>query len=573
WKEVNVYQIYPMSFKDSNGDGIGDIQGIISKLDYLKELGIDVIWLSPIYRSPNFDMGYDISDYCSLDPRYGSIDDMHQLLKAMKERGIKLLMDLVVNHTSHLHPWFLQSSSSKLSPKRDWYIWRPPRIDESGNRHPPNNWDAIWGGSAWEWDENTQEYYLHLYLKEQPDLNWENIEVRRAVHELMRWWLDKGVSGFRMDVINLISKPEGLPDEPLENAGFTVFPVSIPNGPRVHEFLREMNEEVISKYDAMTVGETPWTHDPAILARYVKPSSKELNMVFTFHHVDIDGGVENSWKPIPWKLSSYKQIINKWQTYMHEHEGWNSIFIENHDQGRSLSRFGNDSAEYRSISAKMLAVGQICQGGTIYVYQGEELGMANVPPSWGIEEYKDVATQSYWKAILEKRRENSENPDMSDILKDLRKKARDNARTPVQWDDSPHAGFTSENATPWMRVNDDYTQWNATQQMNDPNSVRFFWKRALAFRKAHPVLIHGSFRLISPSDERVFAIERQHGDVTAIIVINFSGINVNFSFPQDSKIPKGLKLQLSNYENTDETLENISPTLVNLRPYEARVYL
>ncbi|KAF8308292.1 glycoside hydrolase superfamily [Cantharellus anzutake] len=470
--------------------------------DWWKE--VNTLLAQSYISEPKFDMGYDISDYCSLDPRYGDIDDMHH--------------------------------SSKLSPKRDWYIWRPP-YRWSGNRHPPNNWDAIWGGSAWEWDENTQEYYLHLFLKEQPDLNWENIEVRRAVHELMRWWLDK-VSGFRMDVINLISKPEGLPDEPLENAGFTVFPVSIPNGPRVHEFLREMNEEVISKYDAMTVGETPWTHDPAILARYVKPSSKELNMVFTFHHVDIDGGVENSWKPIPWKLSSYKQIINKWQTYMHEHEGWNSIFIENHDQGRSVSRFGNDSAEYRSISAKMLAVGQICQGGTIYVYQGEELGMANMPPSWGIEEYKD------------KRRENSENPDMSDILKDLRKKARDNARTPVQWDDSPHAGFTSENATPWMR-------------MNDPNSVRFFWKRALAFRKAHPVLIHGSFRLISPEDERVFAIERQHGDVTAIIVINFNGIN----------IPKGLKLQLSNYENTDETLENTSPTLVNLRPYEARVYL
>ncbi|KAF9507436.1 glycoside hydrolase family 13 protein [Hydnum rufescens UP504] len=501
WREVHVYQIYPMSFQDSNGDGIGDLKGIISRLDYLKSLGIDVLWLSPIYKSPNQDMGYDISSYRELDPRYGDMMDMDSLLEGLRSRGMKLMMDLVVNHTSDLHPWFVESRSSKSSPKRDWYIWRPAKFDAQGNRKPPNNWAAIWGGSAWEWDDNSQEYYLHLYLKEQPDLNWENVEVRRAVYDLMRWWLDKGVAGFRMDVINLISKPDGLPDL------------------------------------ALTAWRNSMDARSEIMARYVLPSARELHMTFTFHHVDIDGGVESSLKPIKWSLSTFKEIINKWQSYMHN--------VGESRSRRSVSRFGNDSDEFRAISAKMLAI-------------FHEIAMANVPEHWGIEEYKDVATQSHWTSVLSERKKHSSNPDMSDILSDIRVKARDNARTPVQWDDSPHA------------VNEDYVRWNASAQTSDPHSVLNFWKEALSLRKATPVLLYGSFRLVVPQDERIFAFERELDGERALVLLNFTQTTVEFTLPPDALANDfdSLRLRLANYA----LVESLLSRTVSLKPYEGRLY-
>ncbi|KAF8323418.1 glycoside hydrolase family 13 protein [Clavulina sp. PMI_390] len=570
WRSAHVYQIYPMSFCDGNGDGIGDVPGITSKLDHLRDLGVDVIWLSPIYASPNKDNGYDISDYEALDPRYGTMEDMEALLKGCKERGLKIVMDLVVNHTSSEHKWFLESRKSKTNPKRDWYIWRPAKYDTDGKRHPPNNWSAAWGGSAWEWDEETQEYWLHFFLPEQPDLNWDNPVVREAVFDLMHFWLRKGVSGFRMDVINLISKPEGLPDAPSNKPGELVWGINSVNGPHVHEYLQEMNARVLSHYDTITVGETPWTHEPAELAPYVLPSSRELNMVFTFDHMDIDAANLEPLYPREWKLSELKSILNKWQTHMHSLGGWNSIYIENHDQARSVSRFGSEDEKYRALSAKMLATLAIAQSGTIYVFQGQEIGMKNVPSDWSVDEYKDVASQHHWKHLLELRKRDNPNPDMSDVMAALRLKARDNARTPVQWSGEVNGGFSTA-AKPWMRANPDFKQWNIEKQKDDPESVLSFWKQVLRTRKQHDVLILGSFRIIAPEDEKIFAVARQFEDKTALILLNFSRDMVSFQVPADDPIHPDLstlELVLANYSDATAAQTNF-----NLKPFESRVYV
>ncbi|KAG5651663.1 hypothetical protein H0H81_007886 [Sphagnurus paluster] len=616
WKSAVVYQIYPISFFDSNGDGIGDLNGIRAKLDYLQDLGVDVLWLSPIYRSPLADMGYDISDYRDIDPRYGTLADWDKLLEGVHARGMKLItdaasrplsrMDLVVNHTSDevgsavpFHEWFVQSRSSKDNPKRDWYIWRPPRFDAEGRRQPPNNWRSVFQGSAWEYDEGTEEYYLHLYVAKQPDLNWENPAVRDAVWDLMRFWIDRGCDGFRMDVINLISKVDGLPDAPITDPEheYQLASEYFANGPRVHEFVNEMNQKVLSAHDLITVGETPFTHDAGQLAAYVLPANNELNMVFHFELMDLDSPRGTEHRPLVhrrWGLHEFREVIGRWQRFMRAEGFWNAVFIENHDHSRAVSRFGDDSEEWRALSAKMLAVLQISLGGTQYVYQGQELGLKNFPRSWGIEEYKDVASQNYWnrcvfvvadglrrRGVLKKRMEEAGGAevDMSDVLDDFQRKARDHARVPMQWDASPNAGFTT--GTPWMRVNEDYAAWNAAAQAADPGSVRSFWKEALRVRKAHEVLIYGDFVDICPTHEQVFAYTRSLGDTTALVLLNFTEAEVPFSLGGGNTYPtRASQLVLGNYHYPRESVgvdigvdADVEVDSMVLRGYEARVYL
>ncbi|KAK0499504.1 glycoside hydrolase family 13 protein [Armillaria luteobubalina] len=583
WKSSTVYQIYPVSFFDSNGDGFGDLNGITVKLDYLKELGVDILWLSPIYKSPLADMGYDISDYREIDPKYGTLQDWDNLLKGIHNRGMKLCllthtrMDLVVNHTSDEHEWFVKSRSSKDDPKRDWYIWRPPKYDSEGNRHPPNNWRSVFEGSAWDYDADTDEYYLHLYISKQPDLNWANPAVREAVYDLMRFWLDRGCDGFRMDVINIISKVDGLPDAPIINANETFQPAGIhfANGPRVHEYLKEMRNKVLSHYDIVTVGETPFTESMDALMLYVLPDRKELNMVFHFELMELDTPTTiEDWSPLmhrQWKLTELKDIISRWQVFKSEEGFWNAIFIENHDHPRAVSRFGNDTTdELRALSAKMLAILEVTQKGTLYIYQGQELGLKNFPPSWKLEEYKDVASQNYWKRILERRmRETGKEAngiDMEDVFEGFRRKARDHARVPMQWDSSTNAGFSK--GVPWMRVNEDYKTWNASYQLEDEHSVLMFYKRALETRKQYPVLIFGEYELLIPEHEHVFAYRRilAESGVQALVLLNFSDKMVKIDLPVE-KVPDTMKLVLGNYSEGSE-IDSFS-----LRSYEGRVYM
>ncbi|KAF2102860.1 glycoside hydrolase [Rhizodiscina lignyota] len=575
WKEAVVYQIYPASFNDTNDDGWGDVKGITSKLDYLKELGVDVVWTSPIYKSPQADMGYDIADYKDIDHRYGTLQDVDNLIAELKKRNMKLMMDLVVNHTSNEHAWFQESRSSKDNPKRDWYIWKKPKFDAQGNRQPPNNWSQILGemNSAWTWDEATQEYYLSLFTPEQPDLNWENPDVRAAVHDVLRFWLDRGASGFRMDVINLISKVQSFPDGEVVapdhqyQPGFKYFA----NGPRLHEYLKEINREVLSKYDTITVGEMPFVRDEDEVLKVVGAEAGELNMIFIFEIVDIDN-VPGSYRMAlhPWKVSDLRRCMNRWQKLMIERDGWNSLFCENHDNPRSVSRYCDDSDEYRELGAKLLALMQTTLAGTLYVYQGEELGMRNVPPTWGPEEYKDIESVNYYKKMMsmypgdeEKRRH---------AMEVLQKKSRDNCRAPMQWTEEPNAGFCSSDVEPWMRVNDDYPTVNAAVQMapkqagGNDFSVRQFWKRGLENRKKHKdVFIYGDFELLGDENDAgdVFAYKRWSRDEAFVVVLNFSGQESQWNVPSALKIESWAA---GNYEvgSSDKPLTGA----ITLRPWE-----
>lgn len=568
-----VYQIYPASFLDTNGDGWGDIPGIMKKLDYLKDLGVDVIWLSPIYKSPKVDMGYDISDYEDIDPMYGTLADVDHLIKEMKSRGMKLMMDLVVNHTSDQHAWFLESRSSITSPKRDWYIWKKPKFDADGNRQPPNNWAQILGeaNSAWTWDETTQEYYLSLFTPGQPDLNWENPAVRSAVHDILRFWLDRGASGFRMDVINLISKVQTFPDADITVPSHTYQPADkyFANGPRMHEYLRGLRKEVLNKYDTITVGEMPFVRDEDEIIRVVGTQSESLHMIFAFDFVDIDNEPDNfKYSLYPFNARDMKNIVNRLQRLMIERDGWNSIFCENHDQPRSVTRYCDDSDEWREMGAKLLSMMETTLSGTLYVYQGEELGMRNVPPSWGPEEYKDIESVNLFKKYKEMYPNDASK--MAEARKLLQRKARDNARTPVQWDSSPHAGFTSPSATPWMRVNDDYKTVNAAAQLapsKSPNelSVHAFWKKALANRKEYKsVLIYGDFQLVDETHELIFAYKRFNTKNTWVVVLNFSGETVKWEGLGELKVNKWV---MGNYDESSLGDKAKSGAL-GLRPWE-----
>ena len=548
WHDSVVYQIYPRSFNDSNGDGIGDLVGIIEKLDYLKELGIDVIWLSPVYDSPNDDNGYDIRDYEAIMSEFGTMADFDLLLDQAHERGIKIVMDLVVNHSSDEHAWFAESRKSKDNPYRDYYIWRS--ANEDGTL--PNNWGSIFSGPAWELDETTNEYYLHLFSKKQPDLNWENEKLRQEVYQMITRWLDRGIDGFRMDVINLISKTPGLPDG-------TVPPGALYgdggqhyiNGPRIHEFLKEMNDASFGNYDVLTVGEMPGaTTDDAIL--YTDPERKEVNMVFTFEHMDLDSGPGGKWDVKPFDLQKLKENFTKWQVALHE-KGWNSLYWNNHDQPRVVSRFGNDTT-YRVESAKMLATLLHLLKGTPYIYQGEEIGMTNVAFE-SIEDYEDIEIRNMWK----ERTEQGASP--AELLRAVHVKGRDNARTPIQWDATQHGGFTT--GTPWLKVNPNYPTINVEQALADPGSIFYYYKQLIALRHQHDVIVYGEYALILEEETDIYAYTRTYENETWYIYCSFSQEEVTVPLSHDTSDPV-----IGNY---NESPAGSKEELV-LRPYEAIVY-
>ena len=534
WHSSVVYQIYPRSFNDSNGDGIGDLKGIIEKLDYLKELGIDVIWLSPVYKSPNDDNGYDISDYYDIMDEFGTMEDMDNLLKEAKNRGIKILMDLVVNHTSDEHKWFIEAKKSKDNEYRDYYIWRDP-VDGK----EPNGLESCFSGSAWEYDETTKQYYLHLFSKKQPDLNWENEKVRKAVYDMMNYWVDKGIGGFRMDVIELIGK---VPDKMITG-----------NGPKLHEYLQEMNREALAGNDLLTVGET-WGATPEIAKLYSNPARNELSMVFQFEHIGLDQieGKEK-WDVKPLELLELKKVLSKWQTSLGE-EGWNSLFWNNHDLPRIVSRWGNDK-EYRVESAKML--GTLLHGmkGTPYIYQGEELGMTNIRLE-NIEDYNDIESINMYKDRIKKGYSHEE------IMNSIYKKGRDNGRTPMQWDDSENAGFTT--GKPWLSINENYKEINAKKSLEDKNSVFYHYKKLIEIRKANETIIYGDYKLLCEDDKNIFAYTRELNGDKILVVCNFYEKEVEFKYDKEFK---NAEILLSNYNDSSLAIDKLK-----LRPYEAIMY-
>lgn len=542
WKESVVYQIYPRSFMDSDNDGIGDIKGITSKLDYLKNLGIDVIWLSPVFKSPNDDNGYDISDYEDIMDEFGTMSDFDELLSEAHNRGIKIIMDLVVNHSSDEHKWFVEARKSKDNPYRDYYIWRDGKDGST-----PNNWDSIFSGSAWEYDEETNQYFLHLFSKKQPDLNWENENLRQAVYSMMKFWLDKGIDGFRMDVCNLFSKAEGLPDIGEEGPEGIYM-----NGPKIHDYLHEMNKEVLSKYDIMTVGETPGV-SPKHARDYVGEDRDELNMVFHFELMDLPNASDKFYKK-PYKLTDIKNIFMKWYDGL-ENIGWNSLFMNNHDQPRMVSRFGNDS-KYRIESAKMLATLIHTFKGTPYIYQGEEIGMTNICFD-DIKKYRDIETINYYN-------EKIKNEDEKSLIERIKITSRDNARTPMQWDDSLNGGFSK--STPWIDVNPNYKQINVKESLEDSNSIFNYYKELIKLRHNNDTIVYGDVKLIYPENESIFAYTRNLDDEQLMVVLNFYENEIDFKIPDNIDINK-LETILSNYK--DKIIKNET---IKLRPYEAIVY-
>jgi oligo-1,6-glucosidase len=558
WTSAVVYQIYPRSFQDSDGDGIGDLGGILQRLDHLADLGVDVLWLSPVYPSPQADNGYDISDYQGIDPLFGTLEQLDEL----HARGMRLVMDLVVNHTSDEHPWFVESRSSPDSPKRDWYWWRPPRPGFAGGDPgaEPTNWQSFFSGPTWEYDEASGEYYLHLFDRKQPDLNWENPEVRQAVYAMMRWWLDRGVDGFRMDVINMISKDlrgrDGAADghlhdgPPLPGSALGDGSASYLCGPRIHEFLQEMHREVFAgrREGLLTVGEMPGvTVEEARL--FTDPGRAEVDMVFQFEHVGLDHGT-SKWDVRPLRMRDLKASFGRWQAGLSD-VGWNSLYWDNHDQPRAVSRFGDDSPRYRRDSATCLATLLHLHRGTPYVYQGEELGMANFPFAT-VDDFRDVESVNHFGTAM------VAGQDPATVLAAMRRMSRDNARTPVQWDDSPSAGFTTE--TPWLPVNPDHVEWNAAAQRKDPDSVLAHHRRLIALRHENPVVALGDFAMLLPEHEDVYAFTRTLDGTVLLVVCNLSPT----PYPLTDLLPQAAagRLVLGNLADEDPDV---------LRPWEARV--
>ena len=549
WKESVIYQIYPRSFKDSNGDGIGDLRGIIEKLDYLKELGVDVVWLSPVYKSPNDDMGYDISDYQDIMDEFGTLADWEALLRGLHARGIKLVMDLVVNHTSDEHPWFVESRQSKDNPRRDWYYWRPGQDGAE-----PNNWVSFFRGSAWQRDDRTGEYYLHLFSKKQPDLNWENPEVRHAVYDMMRWWLDRDIDGFRMDVINLISKDPALPDGKVRpGERFATLGRQVVDGPRIHEYLAEMHREVFTDVERplLLVGETL---DVSIeeARKYTAQERKELDMVFQLEHLQIDRGA-SKWDVLPFDMRLLRGSLAAWQEGLAD-VGWNSLYWDNHDRPRVVSRFGDDG-EFRERSAKLLATVLHLQRGTPYIYQGQELGMSNFPFT-SIEQFADIESINYYEESVAM----GEDPEA--VMASLRARSRDNGRTPMQWDASPHAGFTT--GRPWLPVHPNFQEVNAASQVDDPTSVFSYYRDLIRLRHDEPVVALGDFTLDEPDHSQLFAFTRRHDGEELRVVANFSG-EVAEVPPRLRRATADSPIVLANVEGPHDS--------TTLEPWEARVLL
>ncbi|EGG87798.1 oligo-1,6-glucosidase [Lachnospiraceae oral taxon 107 str. F0167] len=545
WKEAVVYQIYPRSFCDSNGDGIGDLNGITSKLDYLKELGIDVIWLSPVYKSPNDDNGYDISDYEDIMTEFGTMEDFDKMLDAAHERGIKIVMDLVVNHTSDEHPWFVESRSSKDNEKRDYYIWK-----EGKDGKEPTNWGSAFSGPAWKYDEHTDMYYLHLFSVKQPDLNWENPKVRNEVYDMMTRWCEKGIDGFRMDVISLISKPVGYPDAKV--VGLYGDMGICANGPKVHDYLKEMNERVLSKFDIMTVGETAGvTLEEA--KKYANTDGSELNMVFQFEHTDLDGGERFKWDTKPMPLVPLKENLSKWQKGL-EDVAWNSLYFCNHDQPRIVSRLGDESDAYRELSAKCIATCLHMMQGTPYIYQGEELGMTNTVFN-SLDDFRDLESINAYRELIE-----SGLFTKDDMFPKIAHKSRDNARTPMPWDASENAGFTT--GTPWLALNPNYKKINVADQLRREDSVFHYYQKLIRLRKENEIIVYGKYELLLPEDENIFAYTRTLGDKKLITVCNFSKSEQKFDF--------------TGYENAKVLISNYGGDIRDggiLKPYAAVVLL
>ena len=580
WKEAVVYQVYPRSFNDANGDGIGDLKGITEKLPYLAKLGINVIWLSPVFDSPNVDNGYDISDYFAIMSDFGTMEDFDEMLETAHKHGIKILMDLVANHTSDEHPWFKESRSSKDNPYRDYYIWKDPKgFDEDGNPIPPNNWASEFGGPAWEWDEATGQFYLHIFFKEQPDLNWENEKVREDLYSMVRWWLDKGVDGFRLDAINIISKPEGFPDDP--STDFEKHTSSIPfvisNGTMVHPWMKELTRETFSRYDVMTVGETSATspEDAKLWAGY---HTGELNMIFHFDHMGVDndpnGKLGGKWSYAPYKLTELKRILNDWQTTL-EGNAWGSLYWNNHDQPRVVSRFGNDSDEFRTLSAKQLATTLHFMQGTPYIYQGEEIGMTNVKFD-SIEDYRDGDSIRFYEDMHVDHKRLSHEEAMQAIYI----KGRDNARTPVQWDSSANAGFSPEGVTTWINVNPNYPAINAEAVLADEDSIFYHYQQLVALRRGElkDLMVYASFAPVDSvqvpydQDEAVYAYTRTGGadgspaNESLLVISNFTADELERDFAVLAEAREsGARVELvsSNYKDDAGS---------TLRPYEAKVY-
>jgi oligo-1,6-glucosidase len=555
WRNSVVYQIYPRSFQDSDGDGIGDLRGIIDRIDHLAWLGVDVVWLSPVYKSPNDDNGYDISDYQDIMTEFGTLADWEELLAALHARGIRLVMDLVINHTSDEHPWFVESRRSKDSPCRDWYIWRPAK-----DGREPNNWESCFGGSAWQYDQVSGEYYLHLFSTKQPDLNWEKDEVRQEIYRMMRWWLDKGIDGFRMDVINFISKAPGLPDAPVTTDGpYQWGGQHFVHGPRLREFLGEMKREVLSRYDIITVGEAPMaTTEHGIELTHAEDGT--LNMLFQFEHMELDrvpGGLTGKWEPKPLDLADLKRVIGRWQKDL-AGKGWNSLYLSNHDQPRPVSRFGDDG-RYRVQSAKLLATFLHLLQGTPYVYQGEEIGMTNVRFA-AIDDYRDIETLNMYREFARRR---GVAPEL--VMAMIHAKSRDNARTPMQWDDGPNAGFTS--GTPWIGTNPNYLEINVAAALADPDSVLNHYRRLITLRKELPVIVDGDYALVENTDPWVYAFTRTTPDDCLLVVLNFGGERPTFVKP--AKLPgSAVSLLLTNYPQEGP----IDLARLVLRPWEAQVH-
>ena len=541
WKESVVYQIYPRSFNDSNNDGIGDIRGIIEKLDYVQSLGIEVIWLSPVYKSPNDDNGYDISDYRNIMEEFGTMDDFQEMLAGIHARGMKLVMDLVVNHSSDEHYWFEESRKSKDNPYRDYYIWKPGK-----NGGPPTNWQGFFGGSTWEYDETTDEYYLHLFTKKQADLNWENPKVRKEVQDIVRYWFNMGIDGFRMDVISLISKRSEFADVDTDNIEHVIENVYA-NGPRIHEFLQELNKEVLSKYDIMTVGEGPGiTLEHGL--DYVGEDRNELNMVFHFDHMFLDMGEGGKFDPIPYSLVEFKNIFNRWDEKL-RNQGWGSIFLDNHDFPRQVSRFANDG-KYRIEAAKLLVTMTMTMRGTPYVYQGDELGMTNVAFETP-EDYRDVETLNYFKTL------EAEGKDWKEHIHNVHKMGRDNARTPMQWSSETNGGFSE--AEPWIKPNPNFVEINAKDQEEDPTSVLNYYRHMIMWRKQNPMFVYGDYESVQNEHEQVYAYRRWDEKSEILVLLNFSDEPQTFEYQTDRQM---ILLQ-SNYAQTTNDL--------GLQPWEAKV--
>jgi glycosidase len=567
WKEAVVYEIYVSSFKDSNNDGIGDISGVISKLDYLRDLGVDVLWISPHYQSPQIDMGYDISDYQQIHEPYGSMQDVDTLIEQTHARGMKIIFDLVINHTSDLHPWFQESRASLDSPKRDWYMWRPARYDATGKRCPPTNWRSNFGGPTWTWDEQTQQYYFHIYAPGQPDLNWENPECRRAIYDnAIRFWLEKGIDGFRVDTVNRYSKRIDFVDAPVTdpNDETQLAFQNFTNGPRIHEYISEVRS-VLADYDVFTVGELPNTPDEADVMPFISAREKQLDMVFNFDTVYLGQTPGDRFTLQTFSTADFKRELTKWQTVIQDTDAWTTVFLENHDQGRSVSRFASDNPAYRVSAAKMLALVLGTMTGTLYLYQGQEIGMVNAPPSYPVEDYKCIRSVNHYNKIH--RQTGGDPVALSHALDALQKVARDHARVPMQWDDSANAGFCDAQITPWMRVLDNYREINVANQVGRKGSVFEFWKNAIRFRKQHKdLLVYGRFHVIDQHEDLLVFVKEAADGKVSLTVANLSDQPRQWTLPPSLPRLKPSNLALSTC-NAQELHQS------QLTAFEGRVYV